>query len=171
MCSGEPVPGHWVRINRPEARKRAGERDLATGLDDLRALAMRSGSCRSGTASSPWSGTASAATIAFLALTRLGADAAAVSPDEIQNYLDEAPRVTKPFSFHFGSCDALVPPAEFERIRAALAGKDGDVVLHEGADHGFAREETSNYDPAIAQRSEERAFARLDRLKTPLAAV
>ena len=83
----------------------------------------------------------------------------------IQNYLDEAPRVTKPFSFHFGSEDDLVSAADVEAIRQALAGKTGDIVMHDGAGHGFARENSAGYNEAVAQASEEQAFRMLDALK------
>jgi carboxymethylenebutenolidase len=103
---------------------------------------------------------------AFLGLTRLGADAAAsFHGTSIQKHLDEAHLVTKPFSFHFGGRDELVPPDDVERIRRALAGKDGEVVVYPEATHGFARAETVNYNPDIARISEERAFGYIDRLK------
>lgn len=83
-----------------------------------------------------------------------------------KNYLDEAPRVTKPFSFHFADQDDLVSASDVERIRRALAGKQGEIIMHEGAGHGFAREDSNGYVPAVARASEEFAFAMLDGLKT-----
>jgi carboxymethylenebutenolidase len=102
---------------------------------------------------------------AFLGLTRLGADAAvAFHGSHIHRYLDEADAVTKPFSFHFAGIDPLVPLDQVELIRAALTGKRGEIAVYDGVHHGFAREESPRYDPAVARLSEERAFACLDSL-------
>jgi carboxymethylenebutenolidase len=108
---------------------------------------------------------------AFLGLTRLGADAAvAFHGSHIHRYLDEAPAVTKPFSFHFAGIDPLVPLEQVELIRTALAGKRGEIAVYDRVHHGFAREESPRYDPAAAQLSEERAFACLTALlPTPAA--
>ena len=98
---------------------------------------------------------------------RLGADAGvSFHGTSIQRYLDEAPAVTKPFSLHFAEEDDLVSLEDVERIRAALAGKDGEIVVYAGATHGFARAETPRYNPTVAHEAEERAFAMLDTLKT-----
>jgi carboxymethylenebutenolidase len=102
---------------------------------------------------------------AFLGLTRLGADAAVTfHGSHIHRYLDEAPAVTKPFSFHFAGIDPLVPLEQVESIRAALAGKQGDITVYDQVHHGFAREESPRYDRPAAQLAEERAFACLNAL-------
>jgi hypothetical protein len=40
------------------------------------------------------------------------------------------------------------------------------VIVYPEATHGFARAETVNYNPDVAQISEERAFVYIDRLKS-----
>ena len=40
----------------------------------------------------------------------------------------------------FGSIDALTPPADIDALRAAWAGRDSEIVVVEGADHGFVHD-------------------------------
>jgi carboxymethylenebutenolidase len=105
---------------------------------------------------------------AMLALTRLGADAAvSYHGAKMDQYLGEAAAMTKPFSFHYGERDGVVPMEQVEQIRAALAGKDGAIFVYPGAGHSFAREGVPDYVPDVAELSERRAFEVLDTLKTP----
>ena len=160
-------PGPIESNQRAEAMARLNAYQIDPGMDDLRAT-------RDALAQRPeWNGKFALVGFcfggqhAFLGLTRLGADAGvSYHGTSIQNYLDEAPRVTKPFSFHFGSDDDLVSPEEVEAIRKALAGKTGDIVVHDGAGHGFAREDSAGYNEAVAHASEEQAFIMLDELKS-----
>lgn len=89
---------------------------------------------------------------AFLAVTRLGADAAAAFRGaNIGRHLDESARVKKPLSFHFADDDARVP---FEEVRAI-----------KGALEGFGTTEIYRYpvfDDEAARKAEERVFAFLD---------
>jgi carboxymethylenebutenolidase len=102
---------------------------------------------------------------AFLGLTRLDADAAAAfHGSHIHRYLNEADRVTKPFSFHFAGDDPLVPLDQVDQIREALRGKEGEITVYPGIKHGFAREESPRYDPDAAAVSENRVFAMLESL-------
>ncbi len=60
---------------------------------------------------------------AFLAVTRLGADAAgAIAGTRIGEYLGESAHVKKPLSFHFADDDERIPVAEVRRIKGALEG-------------------------------------------------
>jgi carboxymethylenebutenolidase len=160
-------PGPLEGNSRADAQARLNAYKIDPGMDDLRAT-------RDALAQRPeWNGKFAVVGFcfggqhAFLGLTRLGADAGvSYHGTSIQKYLDEAPRVTKPFSFHFGSEDDLVSPDEVEAIRHALAGKTGDIVTHEGAGHGFAREDSAGYNEAVAHASEEQAFITLDELKS-----
>lgn len=160
-------PGPLESNRRADAQVRLDAYEIDPGMEDLRAV-------RDALAARPeWNGKFAVVGFcfggqhAFLGLTRLGADAGvSYHGTSIQNYLDEAPRVTKPFSFHFADQDDLVSAADVERIRRALAGKSGAIVMHEGAGHGFAREDSSGYHPTVARASEELAFAMLDDLKT-----
>lgn len=164
-------PGPLENNRREEAQARLDAYDINGGMNDLRdthaALAARP----------EWNGKFAVLGFcfggqhAFLALARLGADAGvSYHGTSIQNYLDEAPAVTKPFSFHFAAQDDLVSMDDVARIRQALAGKRGEIIVHDGATHGFSRVDSNGYDAAVAQAAEERAFALLDELKSPVPA-
>jgi carboxymethylenebutenolidase len=104
---------------------------------------------------------------AFLAAARLDVDAAAAfHPVQIGNSLADAPNVHAPISLHFGVEDPLTPPSEVEAVTAALRSRpDAEVFSYPGATHNFAIPGVPAYDPAVAQLSEDRAFALFDRLK------
>jgi carboxymethylenebutenolidase len=103
---------------------------------------------------------------AFLAVTRLGADAAvAFHGAGIGRHLDEAPRAKKPLTFHFGDDDERVPFEEVRAIKGALEGfGTTEIYRYPGARHGFALLDDPNYDEAAALAAERRVFAVLDRL-------
>jgi carboxymethylenebutenolidase len=92
---------------------------------------------------------------AFLAVTRLGADAAgAVAGANIGAHLDESVRVKKPLTFHFADDDDAVPFAEVRAIKGAL--------------EGFGTTEIYRYptfDAAALLQAERRIFAVLDGLR------
>jgi carboxymethylenebutenolidase len=153
------------------AMQRSRGYDIEDGVDDMRRT-------RDALSARPeWNGKFAVLGFCFggkhalLGLTRLGADAAAAFHGSgIHLHLDEAPAVTKPFSFHFAGNDPLVPIEQVERIRSALRGKRGEIEVYDGVHHGFAREESPRYDAAAAQLSEERSFAWLAALAaTPVA--
>jgi carboxymethylenebutenolidase len=106
--------------------------------------------------------------LAMLGLTRLGADAAvAFHGTAMHLHLDELGDSTVPFSFHYGGDDPVVPMDQVEQIQSALAGYDGEIFVYEGAGHSFAQQESPRYDPVAGPLSEDRAFAILERLKSP----
>jgi carboxymethylenebutenolidase len=161
------LPGPLEGNRRSDAEGRLNAYQIDPGMDDLRAtreaLAARS----------DWNGKFAVVGFcfggqhAYLGLTRLGADAGvSYHGTSIQNYLDEAHAVTKPYSFHFAEEDDLVSLDDVEHIRAALAGKPGEIYVYEGATHGFAREDSPRYNPGAAQLAEERAFVVLGSLMT-----
>ena len=164
-------PGPLEGNRRAEAQARLDAYDIAAGMDDLR-------DTRDVLASLPeWNGKFAVLGFcfggqhAFLALARLGADAGvSFHGTSIQHYLDEAPAVTKPFSFHFAAEDDLVPLHDVERIRQALAGKPGEIIVHAGATHGFSRTDSNGYNAAVAHAAEKSAFALLDGLKSAVPA-
>jgi carboxymethylenebutenolidase len=103
---------------------------------------------------------------AMFGLTRLGADASvAFHGVGCELYAAEADKITKPFSLHFAGHDVVVPSSAVEETRKALAGKNGEIFVYDGASHGFAQEESHNYHPTAAKQSEDRAFAILAGLK------
>jgi len=104
---------------------------------------------------------------AFLAVTRLGADAAAALYGAgIGGHLDESARVKKPLTFHFGDDDDRVPFEEVRAIKGALEGfGTTEIYRYPGVRHGFALLGDPNYDEAAALAAERRVFAVLDRLR------
>jgi dienelactone hydrolase len=103
---------------------------------------------------------------AFLAVTRLGADAAAVfHGNGIGDYLAESARAKMPLTFHFGDDDERVPFAEVRAIKGALEGfGTTEIYRYPGARDGFALRGDPNYDEASALAAERRVFAVLDGL-------
>jgi dienelactone hydrolase len=61
--------------------------------------------------------------------------------------------------------DPVVPLDQVDAIKAALAGKDGEIYVYPGAAHSFAQQESPRYDPVAGPLSEERALAVLERIK------
>jgi carboxymethylenebutenolidase len=54
-------------------------------------------------------------------------------------HLERAAEMRGPMRLHFGSADPFVPPRELAAIRAAFAGRaDVQIVVHDGATHGFS---------------------------------
>ncbi len=106
---------------------------------------------------------------AFLALTRLGADAAAAFHGAgIGAHLDEAPAAKLPLSLHFGDDDDRVPFEEVRAIKGALEGfATTEIYRYPGAGHGFALREDAGYNEFAALQAERRVFAFLDGLMRP----
>jgi carboxymethylenebutenolidase len=104
---------------------------------------------------------------AFLALTRLGADAAAAFHGSgIGAHLDEAPNAKLPLSLHFGDDDDRVPFEEVRAIKGALEGfATTEIYRYPGAGHGFAMREDAGFNEPAAHEAERRVFAFLDALK------
>jgi dienelactone hydrolase len=103
---------------------------------------------------------------AFLAVTRLGADAAAAFYGaDIGLHLNEAALAKKPITFHFGDDDARVP---FEEVRATKGALEGfatvEIYRYPGVGHGFALRGDAGYDEPAALQAERRVFAILDGL-------
>jgi dienelactone hydrolase len=95
---------------------------------------------------------------AFLAVTRLGADAAAAFRGAgISSHLDEARLARVPMSLHFADDDASVSPADVRAIKGALEGI-GVIDVYRYA----------HWDGAVEAQAEERAFSVLDTVKAPL---
>jgi dienelactone hydrolase len=95
---------------------------------------------------------------AFLAVTRLGADAAAAFRGAgISAHLDEARFARVPMSLHFADDDPGVPPADVRAIKGALEGV-GVIDVYRYA----------HWDGAAEAQAEERAFSVLDSVKAPL---
>ena len=67
--------------------------------------------------------------------------------------LDRAADVRCPMRLHFGSVDPVVSPEVVEAVRRAFSGrKDVEIVVHEGATHGFSHRAAARvYHPGAEQ--------------------
>jgi len=76
--------------------------------------------------------------LAYLAAAAGGLDAAvAYYGGGIQNQLDRAATITCPMQFHYGALDKNIPAEAVESVRKAMAGKNAEIYVYPGADHGF----------------------------------
>jgi carboxymethylenebutenolidase len=76
--------------------------------------------------------------LAYLAAATAGVDAAvAFYGGGIQGQLDQAAAITCPVQFHYADMDDHIPPDAVESVRAAMAGKNAEVHVYPGAQHGF----------------------------------
>lgn len=83
----------------------------------------------------------------------------------MEQALDNAARITCPVRHHLGGADPVTPPEVVDRLREAFAGHDdAQIVVHEGASHGFSHD-----GPAYDETAERAGFASvvelLDRLR------
>jgi phospholipase/carboxylesterase len=104
--------------------------------------------------------------LAFLAGTRLGAQAVgAFHGTRIERHLAEGDRLVRA-SLHFGGQDALVPMSTVEEISAGLSTNLGvDVHTYAGAGHGFSFEGHPNYNRDAATNSYGSVAATLESLR------
>ncbi|MBI4083257.1 MAG: dienelactone hydrolase family protein [Candidatus Lambdaproteobacteria bacterium] len=95
----------------------------------------------------------------YLAAVRYHPDAAsAYYAGGIANYLGEAKNLTKPIIFHFGDKDAGLPKAVVDKVKAAVQGKDAQVYVYAGAQHGFNCNERASYHPEAAKVAAQRTL-------------
>ncbi len=159
-------PGPLTPDRRQEGQARMAAYEFDAGLDDLRRTvdALKN--------VSEWNGKFGifgfcfGGKHAFLGITRLGADAgAAFHGTAMHTVLDEAGKLNKPFSFHYGKDDHVVPMDQVDAIKTALAGKDGEIYVYDDAGHSFALPDNPGFHAEVARLSEDRALAVFDRLK------
>ena len=110
--------------------------------------------------------------VSFLTACRSRAIAAAVpfygggigsgepSPRQPAVPIDLASQLRCPVLAFFGGDDPFIPPAEIERVRQALGtlGPQHEVVVYDGAPHGFFCNERTSYRPAAAKDAWERTL-------------
>lgn len=72
--------------------------------------------------------------------------------------IDRTPGLTCPVLAFFGEKDAFIPLDTVEELRSALArhGKQGEIVVYPGAEHGFFCNERSSYQAAAAEDAWQR---------------
>ena len=76
--------------------------------------------------------------LAYLAAAQPNVDAAvAYYGVGIEKSLDEAFRLCCPLQMHFGEQDRYVPEAARVQIEQAVAGRNVEIFVYPGADHGF----------------------------------
>lgn len=95
----------------------------------------------------------------FLAACHLDLQAAApFYGGGIGGLLDRADGISCPMVAFFGEKDGFIPLEEVESVKAKVAelGKPVEVVLYEGADHGFFCDERSSYDERAASDAWQR---------------
>lgn len=96
-------------------------------------------------------------TVAFLANARLGFPATSYYGGRTVPFLGEPLRA--PLLLHFGAHDPIIPAADVERHRTALAGARVPVSIHVyPAGHGFNCEQRADYDPESAALARERTL-------------
>jgi dienelactone hydrolase len=140
--------------------------DVGHGLEAIRS-AMQTLAGRATTGKIAVVGYGAGGRYAYLAVTRLGADAgAAFHGTGIGEHLDEAAHARQPLTLHFGDADERVP---FEHVRAIKGALEGlattEIYRYPGAGHGFALRGEPGFDEAAAAQAERRVFAILDALR------
>jgi carboxymethylenebutenolidase len=97
--------------------------------------------------------------LAYVAAATAGIDAAvAFYGGGIQDNLDLAPRITCPIQFHYGALDANIPLSAVDKVRASMQGRDVEVHVYEGADHGFNCWARGSYQAGSAALAHGRAL-------------
>jgi len=69
--------------------------------------------------------------------------------------IDDASGITGSLLLFYGDKDNFIPPEEVALVKERLAvlGKNAEVIVYPGADHGFFCEERASYHEAAAQDS------------------
>jgi len=98
--------------------------------------------------------------LAYLAAAMAGVDAVvAFYGGGIHNELERAAAITCPVQFHYAEHDDNIPLDAVERVRAAVAGKDGEIHIYPGAHHGFNCWARASYHAPSAALAHGRALA------------
>lgn len=85
--------------------------------------------------------------LAYLAAAQGTLDAAvAYYGGGIQNYLDEAAKITVPMQFHYAELDHGIPLSAVGEVKERFAGRDeAEFHLYTGAEHGFNCSDRASY--------------------------
>jgi carboxymethylenebutenolidase len=109
---------------------------------------------------------------ALLGPSRLGVDAGiAFHGSQMQNYLDELPKVQAPLCLHWGDQDVIAPVEVIAQIQQATRDmKDVDITVYPGVPHGYAARSSDAWDEHATSGSWASALKLLDRLRDSAAA-
>jgi carboxymethylenebutenolidase len=79
--------------------------------------------------------------------------------------IDDAAGITGSLLIFYGDKDNFIPPDEVALVKERLAslGKDAEVIVYPGADHGFFCEERPSYHEAAAQDAWKRLLRFFDK--------
>jgi carboxymethylenebutenolidase len=105
-------------------------------------------------------------TLAFLVAARTPIDVAvSYYAIDMEAHFGEVDNVTAPMVVHLGTRDAYVKPGAFDLIRRTLAARPNfEFFAYDGADHGFARENSRVYDAPAAKLAWTRSMAAIKRV-------
>ena len=79
---------------------------------------------------------------------------------QLDKFLDEAARVTRPLMLHFAELDTRVPQETVSAVKKVLDGKPlVEIYDYLGADHGFNRFGYPPYHPQAAEQALDRSLA------------
>jgi carboxymethylenebutenolidase len=97
--------------------------------------------------------------LAWLAAARAGVDAAvSYYGVGIEACLDELATIKCPVTLHFGEIDKFAPEAARAAIADAVRGRDVEIFVYPGADHGFNCPERHAFDKAASLMAHSRSL-------------
>jgi carboxymethylenebutenolidase len=144
-----------------KGRAMKGQTDIAKAVADVAATVstLRArGDCTGKVASI---GYCMGGWLSFLAAANAGVDAAVCYyGGGIDGSLAQAPRAICPILMHFGAKDEHIPQSAVEATRGAFKGRsDVEILVYEGAGHGFHCDERGSYNAESAKLAHERSLA------------
>jgi carboxymethylenebutenolidase len=137
--------------------------DLRAGMQFLRGRSDSNGKvgivgfCYGGRVSMLLAGSAPELNAAVAYYGRISSEKTANQP---AHPIDLAAQVYAPLQGHFGEEDQGIPPAEAEKLRAALAEhhKTAEIYVYEHAGHAFNNDTRENYRPEAARLAWQRTL-------------
>lgn len=69
-----------------------------------------------------------------------------------------------PLQLHFGGADKFVPQSAVAAVKQASAGRNIEIFVYPGANHGFFSDVRPSYDPASAELAWSRSRALMERV-------
>jgi carboxymethylenebutenolidase len=163
----QPGPLDRSDAGRAQGMERLKNLDVTQAIEDVRPLVemLRKHSLGNGKVGAL--GFCAGGELAYLAATRLGADAVAgFHATKVHAHLDELANAKGAISMHYGDADPLVPMDQVEQVRKAFAGKPGaDVHVYAGAQHGFSFQGRPSYHEEAATKSQAEAMRLMQALR------